>query len=83
MATHKIDREPAKCRRHEMFIDSPHTTLRAPLGAARVIAEKHVAPMGLNRLVHGIFYKHAAPTALETAKDRYKGEARARLQNRF
>src|SRR6266536_5111096 len=83
MPAHEIDREPAKCRRHEMFIDSPHTRLRAPLGAARVIAEKDVAPTGLNRLVRGTFYRHAAPRALETAKDGCNGESRARSQNRF
>jgi hypothetical protein len=48
-----------------------------------MIAQKHVAPTGLNGLVHGMFYRHAAPKALETAKDSCRGEARARSQNRF
>ena|ERR1041385_5557125 len=83
MPTHETDREPAKCRRHEMSIDWPQATLRAPLGAARAIAGKYVAPPGLNRLVNRAFYKYSAPTALETAKDSLRGEARAVSKNRF
>jgi hypothetical protein len=70
MSLHKTDQEPLKCRRRGMFTALPRASVRAPLGAACATGENHVAPTGLHGFVHSAFYKHAAPTALETAKGR-------------
>ena len=60
-----VDR--AKCRRRDMSIDWARRMSQTPLGAPCAVVERRVAPTGLISLRWVAFYKHAAPTALNTA----------------